>query len=255
MIVTCESCQTKFRLDPSRLKGPGAKVRCSQCGHVFVVDASEEEVLIHVDLPEEEELEESEVEFSSTYEAPTASAKASPVARPKILAGAAVALIVILIAVFWLAADRKTSSPPGAGGSKTGTQPEMPTVTILENTQAYFLENPQAGGQIFVIQGEVSNESKGFASFVLLEGRLYKTGNEMVQSQRCYAGNLMTRSELTKLSVNEIQDRMMNREGKDLMNVRISPSRRVPFMLVFHNLPEFSTLSDYSVEVVSAKAE
>ena len=61
MIVTCESCKTKFNLDPLRIKGYRSKVRCSQCGHVFAVDQEEEEVLIHVDLPEDEELEEAGV--------------------------------------------------------------------------------------------------------------------------------------------------------------------------------------------------
>jgi len=34
-------------------------------------------------------------------------------------------------------------------------------------------------------------------------------------------GNFMTREELVKLSMNDIQNRMMNREGKELSNVHI----------------------------------
>jgi len=48
---------------------------------------------------------------------------------------------------------------------------------------------------------------------------------------------------------------MMNREGKNLKNVRIPPAGKAPFMLVFHNLPEVSTLSNYSVNVISSKSD
>lgn len=37
MIVQCEKCKTKFRLDESLLKEKGSKVRCSVCSHVFMV--------------------------------------------------------------------------------------------------------------------------------------------------------------------------------------------------------------------------
>ena len=36
MIITCESCKTKFQLDPRLIKGLSSKVRCSQCKHVFL---------------------------------------------------------------------------------------------------------------------------------------------------------------------------------------------------------------------------
>ena len=65
----------------------------------------------------------------------------------------------------------------------------------------------------------------------------------------------MSRDELSRLNMTEIQNRMMNREGKSLANVRIPPGKRVPFVLVFHNLPELKALSDYSVEVISSKLD
>jgi predicted Zn finger-like uncharacterized protein len=35
MIITCEKCATRFRLDESLLKTDGSKVRCSLCKHIF----------------------------------------------------------------------------------------------------------------------------------------------------------------------------------------------------------------------------
>jgi len=36
MIITCERCNTKYRLDEKVTKKPAFKVRCSNCGHRFV---------------------------------------------------------------------------------------------------------------------------------------------------------------------------------------------------------------------------
>lgn len=41
MIIQCEQCNTKFRLDDAKIKGRGVKVRCSKCKHVFLVQKEE----------------------------------------------------------------------------------------------------------------------------------------------------------------------------------------------------------------------
>lgn len=38
MILTCERCETRFRLDEGRLPAGGARVRCSRCKHAFFVN-------------------------------------------------------------------------------------------------------------------------------------------------------------------------------------------------------------------------
>lgn len=44
MIIQCDKCQTKFRLDDSKVKGAGVKVRCTKCQNVFIVTPPIEEV-------------------------------------------------------------------------------------------------------------------------------------------------------------------------------------------------------------------
>lgn len=41
MIIQCEKCQTRFRLDDSRVTDKGVKVRCTKCKQVFTVQKSE----------------------------------------------------------------------------------------------------------------------------------------------------------------------------------------------------------------------
>lgn len=43
MIIQCEQCQTKFRLDDSKVTGKGVKVRCAKCRHVFSVTREQPE--------------------------------------------------------------------------------------------------------------------------------------------------------------------------------------------------------------------
>ncbi len=41
MIVICEECGKKYRIDPSRIKGEKLKVKCKSCNHVFVISKDE----------------------------------------------------------------------------------------------------------------------------------------------------------------------------------------------------------------------
>ena len=37
MIIECQTCHARFRLDESRIKGRGARVKCRKCGDSIVV--------------------------------------------------------------------------------------------------------------------------------------------------------------------------------------------------------------------------
>jgi predicted Zn finger-like uncharacterized protein len=46
MIIQCDQCKTKFRLDDSRVTDAGVKVRCSRCKSTFVVKKEESEDVV-----------------------------------------------------------------------------------------------------------------------------------------------------------------------------------------------------------------
>lgn len=46
MIIQCEKCQTKFRLDDSKVTDKGVKVRCAKCKHVFTVKKEEPDAFL-----------------------------------------------------------------------------------------------------------------------------------------------------------------------------------------------------------------
>jgi predicted Zn finger-like uncharacterized protein len=50
MIIQCEKCKTRFRLDDSKVTEAGVRVRCSKCSHTFVVRKEEPEEETDFDL-------------------------------------------------------------------------------------------------------------------------------------------------------------------------------------------------------------
>ena len=284
MIVTCTSCKTKFRLDSSLLKAPSTKVRCSMCGSVFEVSKpdEEDEVLISLDdsmpgassgdsmdgmdgMDDMDSLPSFDDEEDREIPAPPPPRTSSRRTATKKKKGSLKPLIMILLLILVLGGGgagyyyyyMQGPAPEDAEEVKKAEelQPRIqePELTV-QSTREYFLENEHAG-QIFVVEGEVVNGSTFPVSFVLIEGKLYATDNQVAQTQKTYCGNIMGREELSRYTVAELQNVMMNREGANLTNVHIMPKSRVPFMLVFYNLPDLDLLSDYSVEAISAEAD
>lgn len=252
IVITCESCGTQYQLDSGRLTKPKNKVRCSKCRHVFSVDQSDEDALIYIDVEEGEEsfIPEPFQGEEGVAPSPVAPRKRSASWRalffvvPLLLIVGAAFYYALGSSLFTSATTTTTTTPPKESAS--------PTVTIMDSLQAFYLENVHSG-QVLVIEGEVLNESSKPVSFVLIEGKLYGANEKVAQIRRCYSGNSLTRKEIANLKITEIEERMMNREGKNLKNVRIPPAGKVPFVLVFHSLPEINSLSNYTVDVVSSK--
>lgn len=262
MIITCESCKTRFRLDSRLIKGFSSKVRCSRCQHVFFVsredDLAIDQVILEPELPDREiPLGDKPPQFIPSREPDQPVVKRKNIPRLLLMLGLLV--VVAGAGIYWFLSSGSNPSSQvssAVGSTKKGVPQagEKAAVTILESMQAYFLENDHIG-QIFVVEGEVRNDSRLSVSFILVEGKLYALGSKIHQNQKAYCGNVMNRQDLSKLPVAELQNRMMNREGKDLSNVHIASGAKVPFQVVFHNLPGLNQLSDYSVEVAGAEMD
>jgi predicted Zn finger-like uncharacterized protein len=248
LIISCESCGAQFRLDSDRLTKAKNKVRCSKCKHVFFVEQPDEDDLIHIEISEGEDafIPSALSQTNGGVVSPPVK-KGKPVLKRAVVI--AIPLILIIFAAWYFSTQSRLSPEPVKNSSKELVQP---TVTIVDTVNAYYLENVHAG-QVLVIEGEVLNESKKPVSFITVEGKLYQNDDNIAQIQRCFAGNALTRKEIANFKISEIQDRMMNREGRNLKNVRIPPAGKIPFVLVFHNLPEINSLGNYSVDVISSQ--
>jgi len=102
-------------------------------------------------------------------------------------------------------------------------------------------------GKLFVITGRVKNGYSDVRSFISINGRLYKKGKILAQTETVFCGNILSDIELSNIELEAIKKRLSNRFGDNKSNMQIKPGGELPFMLIFSNLPE--DLEEFSIEV------
>jgi hypothetical protein len=118
-----------------------------------------------------------------------------------------------------------------------------------ESMAAEFISNPSAGS-LCVVKGQVRNTYSHPRSRIRVTVKLYKAGNTVVKTATVFAGNMLTKQELSSLSLIAIDARLKNSTGTNNMNMGIKPGQSVPFMAVFSNLP--AGVDEYSAEVAGS---
>ncbi len=361
MILQCEGCQTKFRLDESLLKETGSKVRCSICKRLFTAFPPKEEPQIEKasgeelretegtalqEIPKEGDLlegfdesfikeieeeigrEEEEVEPETEQEVePELEPEAEPIsveelsqAEPEAIeeeekveeAGLDMAmdraarveeeikaqeelerkeverkeverpseveevfeprpiikkrpgsrlLITILLIILVL-----IGTASALIFFKPGFLPESFPLfkRPLSKEQAFDMGNrrlsfkdlkgsfmdSEKAGRLFMVKGLVTNNYPDRRSFIRIKSNILDSKGTVVRSKVVFAGNPISDKEVASLSMEEIENRLRDKLGKDKMNVNIQPNSSIPFVIVFNNLPE--DMSEFTVEAVSS---
>ena len=109
-----------------------------------------------------------------------------------------------------------------------------------------FLDNSKAG-KLFVITGNALNEYPAPRGLIKITGKLYSGGKVMAKSQTVFCGNILSELDLANLEPDAVNKRLKKRLGENQSNARVNPGQKIPFMLVFSNLPK--NLEEFSVEV------
>jgi len=344
MIVECEICHTKFRMDDKLLKETGTKVRCSVCNYKFMVfppkaekkvsegavadskkkptgkefipaldktivaddvieeigktapekssefdkslegtTAQENEIepvsfedisqidsgIIRAEAPNIEKAMERATKVEEELVAKGGQGKAEEVTEPEepVLPTPPVkkrrrprVLLIVLILILLLAA---------AASALVLLMPEMLPESIpflkkpakeqvldmgnkrlsFSNLQGSFVDSNTAG-KLFVVSGSVSNHYPDSRNYIRLRSNILDSKGTVAKSKIVYAGNPLSTHDLQTLSVEEIQNKLMNRAGRDNINMNIAPNASIPFMIVFENLPE--DVSEFTVEAISS---
>ncbi len=110
--------------------------------------------------------------------------------------------------------------------------------------------NSEKAGKLFVVKGLVINNYPDRRSFIRLKSNILDSNGKVVKNKIAYAGNLISDNELLSLSIEEINNRLTNKFGKDKMNINILPNSSIPFIIIFNNLPE--DISEFTVEAISS---
>ena len=112
-----------------------------------------------------------------------------------------------------------------------------------------FVDSEKAG-RLFVVKGLVINKYPDKRSFIRIRSNILGSKGTVVKSKIVYAGNPISDKELLSLSMEEIDNRLRDKLGKNKMNTNILPDSSVHFMIVFSNLPK--DVSEFEVEAISS---
>ncbi|MDR2076472.1 MAG: zinc-ribbon domain-containing protein [Desulfovibrio sp.] len=265
MIVTCPQCETSFSL-PDELYRPGRKARCSQCSFVFRMPGTPEPAGAGAlePLPEE-----------------SPGRPGLPPGPPSRRKKNFVLVLIILLCFagigyggytlygFFFARDTLISSGGTGKDNAAGLsaeekrrreeQEELVRSLDLDGVTQFVVENDNLH-RLVVIQGEVVNKFSSPKEFIQVEALLYDEQKNILAQTQQLCGVTLTLFQLKVLTQKELEEALNNRVSILTNNVDIQPGSRVPFMVVFPNLPEgvFSDsaenrLAAYRVRVIDAR--
>jgi predicted Zn finger-like uncharacterized protein len=110
--------------------------------------------------------------------------------------------------------------------------------------------NSKKAGKLFVVKGLVTNMYPDKRSFIRIRSNILDSKGKAVKSKIVYAGNPISDKELLSLSMEEVDNRLRDKFGKNKMNTNIPPNSSIPLMIVFGNLPQ--DMSEFEVEPISS---
>ena len=119
----------------------------------------------------------------------------------------------------------------------------------LNNPAGIYLTNKDAG-ELFVVTGEAVNRFKKPRASIQIKATLFGPKGEALQQKTVYAGNALTKEQLSTLPLAKLEERMSNQFGDSLANLGVQPGKSIPFVVVFANVPKEA--ADYGVEVVGS---
>ncbi|KAA5803946.1 hypothetical protein F1654_09140 [Alkalicaulis satelles] len=163
MIVTCPSCDAKYRVEPAALEARGGRVRCASCGHHWQVEA-EALTLSEPAEPRPKPAAPEPEPAPSLKDKPAAAVRARAEARRRKArlaaegagwAGVAAALVVMLAGAVFLRADIVSAFPHAAGAYAAVGLETHPTGLKVEDLGAMFEDVD--GAPSLIVEGVVRN--------------------------------------------------------------------------------------------------
>ena len=115
-----------------------------------------------------------------------------------------------------------------------------------------FIQSSKAG-QLFVIKGMVTNNYPKRTSFILLKGTILDDKGKVVKVKMAYAGNTLAEKKIKETPIEELNQGLKTRAGRNRMNLNVQPGATIPFMIIIDKLPE--NVSEFTVEAVSSSLE
>jgi len=92
-------------------------------------------------------------------------------------------------------------------------------------------------GDLRVMEGTALNRSPHVISRIQVRGRMYDAAGVVLGEHISFCGNILTDEELASLTEDGMQKMLSLPQGRNTSNERIMADDRIPFMIVFANVP------------------
>jgi len=119
----------------------------------------------------------------------------------------------------------------------------------VKNQQGAFTVNREAG-EIFVVTGEVINNSKEPRASIQVKATILGPNGEVLISKTAYCGNILSKDQLTTLPMDKIEEAMGNQFGDALSNLNVPSGKGVPFTIVLNKVPK--NAGEFTVEAIGS---
>lgn len=126
---------------------------------------------------------------------------------------------------------------------------EAPQIGINITSSTYV--NNRNVGQLLVIQGEAVNNYPKARSAITIKGILLDEQGRVLRQQTVFCGNPLSTEKLQTLPFSNIEEAMNNQFGDSLSNMNVAAGAKIPFTVVFRNLPE--GIANINIEIVDSK--
>ena len=250
MIVQCERCQTKFRVDDEKVPEKGIKARCSQCKNVFQIEPSPTSTAAPPEAPK----------IKRKHEKITPPDRRKQAKQKKPISKSLVILLILVLfgSGIYLFRDELAE----INWIKTNISRIKNYISYViplgediifseDKTQGYYLTDTRTG-RVFIVTGEAINNYSEPRSLLKVKGILFDNMDNRITEKEVYCGNILSNNELRKLEASQINSRLNNPKGESSINTAVPPQKAIPFMIVFFNLP--SEVKEFSVESTGSES-
>jgi len=214
VIVTCEKCNTRYRVSEDVIGSKGTKVKCTKCGHVFLIKPERGKTKKRVDK--------------------------------KVIYGLVGLVLVVSAFIGYSYFSKDITRITGAFKKQ---QYKNIKGVVLEDVKQYFVENDKMG-KLLVIEGKATNKSKLPKKMIKIRATLLSKNGRVISRKTIYAGNTLSLYQLQMFTQKEIEESLSSKIGILTKNKNIPPGKSVPFMVVFYNPPE--KVSEFTLQITQA---
>ena len=223
MIITCPSCGRTYRLEDRLVRTRFQKVRCSQCGHVFVYEheAAQED-------RKDEEILTDRAEYTGT--------KVRKKRRPSLVT------FVVAIALLFIAA----ASAYFYWMNTIGASDKWLRIRNAQGEETVIRD-----GKIFLIRGLIANGSTKPRKYVILKAKLFDEHGTVIGEHFALAGLPLSVGEAREMRGGEIEKKVADFRLSSLSAFVLRKGGQLPFSIVCPDTYT-GTPKEFTVEVMES---